>query len=142
MEREQRARRYHEQQLQERKKKLLEQRLKEERRRAAVEEKRRQRLKEEKVSFDGGNQKLLFLVRPVLSQLWMSNINTEACFPELRSDMNLQCVGHWRRAKGPSRTSVKTQEEGSSPRTVSRDECAFLFFPSLLTHSFLTHNHT
>lgn len=48
-----------------------------------------------------------------------SNVNTEACFPHLRSDMNQQCVRRWRRAKRPNRT--KTQEEGSSPRTVSRD---------------------
>lgn len=71
LEREQRARRYYEQQLQERKKKLLEQRLKEERRRAAVEKKRKQRLKEERVSFDGGNQNLNFLVRLMISQLWI-----------------------------------------------------------------------
>lgn len=60
LEREQRARLYYEQQLQERKKKLLEQRLKEERRRAAVEEKRKQRLKEERVSFDGGYRVFYF----------------------------------------------------------------------------------
>lgn len=60
IEREQRAKRYYERQLQERRKKLLEQRLKEERRRAAVEEKRKQRLKEERVSFDGGYRAFYF----------------------------------------------------------------------------------
>lgn len=49
--------------------------------------------------------------------------------------MNWQCVRHWRRAKGPIRT--KTQEEGRSPRIVSRDECA-VFFSSLLTLSFFS----
>lgn len=126
MERDQRARQYFEQQLQERKKKLLEQRYKEERRRAAVEEKRKQTLKEEKVSFDGENQKKHLFLLEVTHGSGLHKINAKACFPDLRSDMNQQCVRNWRRAKGPNRT--KTQEEGSLPIIVSRDECA-LFFP-------------
>lgn len=60
----------------------------------------------------------------------LTNVNTEACFPHLRSDMNQQCVRHWRRVKRPNRT--KTQEEGSPPRTVrdGRVDC-FLSLYSL-----------
>lgn len=72
-------------------------------------------------------KKLLFIVRPMLSRLWTEQQQLKLVFSELRSDMSLQCAGHWRRARGPNRTSVKVQEGGSSPRTVSRDECAFLF---------------
>lgn len=57
--------------------------------------------------------------------------------------MNLQCVGHWRRARGSNRTRVKTPEEGSSPRTVSRDGHVsfFLSLSSLLTLSKLITPH-
>lgn len=43
-----------------------------------------------------------------------------------RSDMNLQCVGRWRRAKGPSTAWATTREEGNSPRAVTRTNGAFL----------------
>ena len=125
IEREQRARRYFEQQLQQRKKKLLEHRLKEERRRAAVEEKRKQRLKEEKVSFVWFTKTVIFSTGDAFTELdW---VTLKLVFPELRSVMNQQCVGHRRRAKRPCRAPVRTPEEGSSPRTVSIDELAAFF---------------
>lgn len=68
-----------------------------------------------------GNQKTTFIFREAIDfhRSGFSNTNTETCFPELRSGMNPQYAERWRRAKGPNRISVKTQEEGSSPRMVS-----------------------
>lgn len=78
-------------------------------------------------------KKTLFLVR-VITQLWIMYQHW-GLFSESRSVMNQQCVRHRRKANGPNRT--KMQEEGSSPRPVSLDECAVLF-SSLLTWSFFS----